>query len=85
MRSRTATFSELGLNGKMVFLRKHGKFLASRKYRSFDVHLYHCNGFYVEVWTRAITDHLCWIEVANKEHIADNYLAHMDISGLLSN
>ncbi len=83
MYSKTAQFSALGLNGKMVFLRKHGKFLASRKYRSFDVHLYHCEGFYVEVWTRAITEHLCWIEVAKKDLIADNYLSNLDISALL--
>jgi hypothetical protein len=79
MYSKTKRFSELGLNGKMIYLRENGAYLSKRNFSSFEVHLYQCHDFYVEVWTRLGLGHLCWIELSNAQQVSDNYFGKIDL------
>lgn len=79
MQASTKKFSELGLHGKMTYLRRHGSYIATRRHHSFEVHLYSCSGFYAEVWMRIGFQQVYWIEPTPADRVAENYLDDIDL------
>jgi len=71
-------FKKLNLEGRFLHLRDHGKYIDSRFFGTYRVHLYEAEGFYTEVWMRSDLDQVCWIEVADIDQVAENYTKAID-------
>ncbi|MGB6037554.1 MAG: hypothetical protein WBG42_14870 [Cryomorphaceae bacterium] len=79
MEQRLRQFKKLNLGGRFRYLRDHGRYIDSRFYGTYRVHLYEAEGFYTEVWMRPDLDQVCWIEVADMDKVAENYAASIDV------
>lgn len=77
-----AEFQKCRLTARKRLLQEAGVHIASRYYRSYAVHLYAVNNFYVELWIRMDFDEICWIEVADSDNVADNYSGDLKELGL---
>lgn len=77
-----AEFQNCRLTARKKLLQEAGTHLASRYYRSYAVHLYAVNNFYVELWIRMDFDEICWIEVADIENVAENYTSKISLNEL---
>jgi len=78
VKSGEAHFKNLSLRERLSYLRSSGNYLDSRYYGSYRIHLYEARGFYAEVWMRIDLDQVCWIEIANKDMVAENYTSPFD-------
>ena len=68
-----AGFQNLKLKQKYNYLREQGKYVASRSFGSFEVHLYSVAGFYAEVWLRVAFQQLAWIETVTVDQVQERY------------
>lgn len=60
-------------------MRDHGKYIDSRFFGTYRIHLYEAEGFYAEVWMRPGLDQVCWIEIALNENVVENYAKSFDL------
>ncbi len=63
---------------RYTYLKDNGKYIATRHYGSFSVHLYQCGNFYVEAWTRVGSEQVSFIEPVPTSQVAENYLSDFD-------
>ncbi len=82
MTSDAARFQELGLQGKIAYLRSHGKWLTARRHGGYEIHLYQCNGFYAELWKQLALNYIHWIECSPTDRVVENYLESLNIDEL---
>ncbi|MCH2215533.1 MAG: hypothetical protein MK086_10210 [Flavobacteriales bacterium] len=61
------------------YLRDRGKYIDSRSFGTYRVHLYQAEGFFTEVWMSPGTDQVRWIEVADSNKVAQNYTKNLDL------
>lgn len=67
-------FRKFRLASRRDLLQKAGTHLGARYYRSYAVHLYAVSNFYVELWIRMDFEEICWIEIADTDQVAQNYV-----------
>jgi len=72
-------FASLSLNERLNLLKSKGRFVATRGYAGFQVHLYAVEHYYCEAWQRLGHTQVQWIELAPADLVADNYLLQVDI------
>jgi hypothetical protein len=72
-------FRELSTQERLSYLRDHGHYLSFRFFGSFKVYLYESRGFYTEVWMRPNMDQVCWVEVADKDKVIENYTRNVKV------
>lgn len=77
--SKEKEFRSKSLLRKYEHLRKHGKYLDSRFFNSYRVHLYEVEGFFAEVWLRLDFEEVVWIEVASRSQVVENYADNIDL------
>jgi len=82
VKKEAARFQSLGLGGKISYLKAHALWLDSRTHAGFEIYLYQCPGFYVELWKRAGLPHIHWIEVCSDQRVAEVYLDKVDLNAL---
>lgn len=83
MEKKLLRFKKLTLIERFNHLRDHGKYIESRFFRSYRIHLYEVEGFYSEVWMRSDLDQVCWIEIADNDLVAENYAGSIDVKSAL--
>lgn len=83
MEQRQRQFKKFSLGGRFNYLRDHGKYIDSRFFGTYRIHLYEVEGFYAEVWMRPGLDQVCWIEIANMDQVAENYANSIDVKSEL--
>lgn len=81
--SNEKKFRSLSLTGRFRHLKKEGKYLDSRFFGSYQVHLYEVEGFFAEVWVRLDFEEVVWIEIASSEQVAENYAGNIDLNDSL--
>ncbi len=77
--SKEKAFRSKSLHERYEHVRKHGKYLDSRFYSSYRVHLYEVEGFFAEVWLRIDFEQVVWIEVATRNQVVENYANNIDL------
>ena len=77
--SKENAFRSMSLSARKKHLRAHGKYLDSRFYGSFQIHLYEVEGFFAEVWLRIDFEEVVWIEIADSEQVAATYAHNIDL------
>jgi len=75
-------FNKLSLQKRITLLRSEGEVIGQRTHLSYEVYLYSCTGFYVEVWIKAGLDLVQWIEVVNNEETLKMYIKDIDLNSL---
>lgn len=83
MEDKLHRFKKMDLGGRFRFLRDHGKYIDSRFFGTYRVHLYEVEGFYAEAWMRPDLDQVCWIEVASIDNVIENYAKSVDVKSNL--
>lgn len=79
MGMQKSDFKKLSLPEKLEVLRKIGKYLATRQFTSYNVHLYLVNNFFAEAWMKISFNELAWIELTTEELVSQNYLNSEDL------
>jgi len=77
-----AGFKALSLQERLALLRDQGEHLGCRLHLSHRVHLYRLHGFFCELWLRAGTDQVEWVEVTHHRDILSEYV-RIDLKDLL--
>jgi len=70
-------FLKLGLQDRFERTRKEGRYVASRIFRSYEIHLYQCGKFYVEIWQKVGLNLVHFVEVLKNEQALDEYVGKM--------
>lgn len=72
-------FNRLKLAERYELLTEEGRFVASRFFEGFNVHLFTLFGFYVEMWQRISISNVVYIEVVNNDETLKLYLGNIDL------
>ncbi|MFZ5554433.1 MAG: hypothetical protein ACOZCO_15040 [Bacteroidota bacterium] len=72
-------FNRLKLAKRYEVLTEEGRFVASRFFESFNVHLFAMDGFYVEMWQRISMNQVVYIEVVNNDETLKLYIDNIDL------
>ena len=67
-------FAKFKLQKRFNITRKAGKYVASRIFRSYEIHLYQVEKFYVEIWQKVGLNLVHFVEVLKNEQALDEYL-----------
>lgn len=68
-------FKKLNLPKRFATVRKDGKYLASRVFRSYEIHLYALGKLHVEIWQKAGLNLVHFVEILKNEQALDEYLS----------
>lgn len=77
-------FNKLNLTKRVTLLKSEGTCIAERYHLSYQVFLYTCSDFYVEVWMKIGLNMVQWIEIVNNPETLKMYIKDIDINDLLS-
>lgn len=72
-------FNRLNLGKRYELLTEEGRFIASRFFEGFNVHLFAVYGFYVEMWQRISISQVVYIEVVNNDETLKLYIENIDL------
>ena len=78
-----AEFNKLSLEQRYNLLKKEGDFIGSRLYLNYRIHLFSCEGLFLEMWIVIGIDQLQWVEVQTNQSILDLYVDKIDLRKIL--
>ncbi|MFB6306661.1 MAG: hypothetical protein ABEH43_06685 [Flavobacteriales bacterium] len=78
-------FSKKGIKQKYRILKNNGEHIASRFFSSYNVHLFHLEDFYIEVWVQIGLNQIHWIEEVYDDDTLEKYVGEQWDKGLGNN
>jgi len=72
-------FNKLSLQQRYRLLKKDGEFIGSRLNIGHRIHLFACQGHYMEMWILVGLDQLRWIEIQTNQSILNLYIEKIDL------